>query len=407
MKKVLIITHWGGIAGGNVSLMQMARAIESMPNDYSLTVYCPNTPPEMFNWLHENKINVVTNNKLPATFNHYRGSDLPIFTFKSLRNIYQVLRRKGWTELSRIIDTVSPDIVILNSMTLCWMGPLIRKMGIKVICYNRETYAKGLFGIRTKFIKSTLMKNFDGVAFISNYDQEKTGKIRGISRVITDKVDIEVYNEIRGMTEEKKDINNNQPFRIAYLGGMSKLKGAHVIIKALASIKNEEIKLMFFKYGVKNKNTKYKQTLTRKIKRLFRLDYEEYVLKLINKNNLWDKVEFYPTVKNPENYILKSNLLVFPSTEPHQARPLYEAGAARVPIIITEFEQTKEFANNGINCLTFSRNRYSELATLILNVKNNRLKSNELIENNYLQTREKHNIKNLAKELDELIKRVL
>lgn len=400
MKKILIITHWGGIAGGNVSLMQVALTLDAMSEFYRVYVYCPNYPQEMLNWLNENQIEVIDGNA-PITLNHYMGSDRPIFTISNIKNIIQVLTKKGLQEISEIIINFKPDIVMLNSMTMFWMGNEIKKLGAKSVCFNRETYAKGTFGIRTYYIKRNLKKYFDGVIFISENDQLETGEIKGVSKVITDKVDIEKYVLLRNSLKENRCVSNNGEFVVLFLGGMSRLKGAHVIIKALSKLKNENIKLVFLKYELKEKRKTGSDcaTIKEKIKFYLGLNYEAYVLGLINKYDLWEKIDFHATVKNPEKFIVESDLLVFPSTKPHQARPLYEAGAAKVPIIITEFKQTKEFAINGHNCLTFAKENHKQLAELILSIKENKRLRDKLVKNNYLATKRKHDLRELANEL--------
>ncbi len=59
------------------------------------------------------------------------------------------------------------------------------------------------------------------------------------------------------------------------------------------------------------------------------MDYESKIINLINKYNLWDKIEFMEGRQDIWAMYDASDVVVFPSTLPHQSRPLYEAGFAK------------------------------------------------------------------------------
>ncbi|MGG0283592.1 glycosyltransferase family 4 protein [Peribacillus butanolivorans] len=408
MKKVFIIHHSGNIGGAGVSLFHIVNSIKSMREKYTVEVYCPSSPPSICDWLEANNIKVIKAQSTPILFNHYNGCNKFVLGRFSLKNIKDIAAKKGWQEIKNAIEISKPDIVAVNSMTLCWMGSLIKEMGIKVICFHRETYAKGLFGVRSEYIKKCLKRNFDGVCFISNHDSEVSGELSGIGEVITDKVDLDLYK-----FKDKKELRgklgiNIKSFNIAYVGGISKLKGAHVIIKALANIKNDNIRVVFLQYNSQKrlKTIKDCKNLYHKIKFAIGFDYEANLLKLIDRHNLWHRIDFFPPVTNPEKYILASDIVVFPSIKPHQARPIYEAGAARKPIIITNFNQTSEFTKDGFNCLTFSKENYIELSKKINILNKNKDLYNRLLQNNYKQTIKNHNLLNLPMELDEFFTKI-
>jgi glycosyltransferase involved in cell wall biosynthesis len=404
-KKVLIIHHCGYIGGAGVSLYHIALALNSMSERYDVEVYCPNNPPKICDLLEGNQIRTIRANDEPVLFSHYNGCNKFILGRFSLRNMFDVIRKKGWLEIKEAIKISNPDIVIVNSMTMCWLGSLIRKMGIKVVCFHRETYAKGLLGFRTKYIKKCLKNDFDGVAFISKHDLQETGKTTGVAKVITDKVDLNIYKNIDRYKVNNSMKSSNQQFSIVYLGGISKLKGCHILVKALAKLKNENVRLIFLQFGSQRrlKTIKDCKSTLHKIKYILGADYEAKILKLINKYSLWNKIEFIPSVTNPEKYILSSDIVVFPSTEAHQARPLYEAGAAQKPIIITEFNQTSEFAIDRFNCLTFKKGNHFELSEKINMLKDNKELYEILIKNNFMKSVEKHDLNHLPMELDKFL----
>lgn len=79
---------------------------------------------------------------------------------------------------------------------------------------------------------------------------------------------------------------------------------------------------------------------------------------------------FHPSTDKVEKYFTACDAAVFPSTLAHQARPIYEAGAAEIPIFISDFENTKEFVTEE-NGYCFQVNNAEELAERIPGVSTN------------------------------------
>jgi len=312
--------------------------------------------------------------------------------------------KRGWEEIKIAIERIEPDIIAVNSMTLCWLGPLIKKMKKKLVCFHRETYAKGMLGVRTCYIKNRLANDFDLVIFISQYDLEKTGPLRGKAAVITDKVEFDEYP-----IGNKEDLRKGLGLRadahiICYLGGISRLKGAHLAVKALAKLKDRNSRLLFLQFGIEKRLRYFRDcsTIRQKLKFILGFDYEANLLRLIDEYNLWDRIDFVPTVFEPARYIGASDVVVFPSTSPHQARPVFEAGAARRPVIITEFPNTMEYTVNMFNCLTFRDGDADGLAKMLELLKSDKTLYASLAENNFLNAKTTHDFRNLPKELHAL-----
>lgn len=400
MKKILIIHHSGTIGGAGISLLHIIRSIDK--EKFSVTVLCPNYPKDITNLLSHEKCEVIASNTSPKIFAHYNGGIKTALSLRTFKNLFDIIRDKK--EIYRYIKEIDPDIVAVNSMTLFWIGKIAKKLNKKTICFHRETYQKGLFGLRTKIIKQGLSKWFDKVAFISKYDFKESGDVRAIKKVIYDRVDFNLFNnysksvarKILSFSEEKK--------YILYLGGMSELKGSIIIMDAMKYLKNENIKLVFL-CSVKNiekpQFSKLK-SLKDKIKFLIKKDTKMKTLKILFNNGLENKVIFKELTPRPELYYKACDLIVFPSTKPHQSRPIYEAGISKIPILITDFDQTKEFAKDKFNVITFKKNDSKDLAEKIKMILQNKLDFNIIMNNNYKKTIENHNYETLKNDLDDL-----
>lgn len=170
LKRILLIHHCGVIGGAGVSLLHIVRAIDK--TKYKITVLCPDYPNEMIKLLQNEQCQVVGTKTSPKIFAHYNGGIPSAFSLKSIRNEFEILKDKK--QIEQYIKAIGPDIVAVNSMTLFWIGKIAKKMNKRTVCFHRETYQKGLFGVRTNIIKHGLSKWFYKGAFISWNDFNET-----------------------------------------------------------------------------------------------------------------------------------------------------------------------------------------------------------------------------------------
>lgn len=93
--------------------------------------------------------------------------------------------------------------------------------------------------------------------------------------------------------------------------------------------------------------------------------------------------------------------VVFPCHNPHQARPIYEAGIAKKPIIISDFPNYSEFVDDT-NAWLFPADDSQKLADCIENVFSQDIYTK--IQNNYRRTFEVNNLKTMPRELEKIFK---
>ena len=85
-----------------------------------------------------------------------------------------------------------------------------------------------------------------------------------------------------------------------------------------------------------------------------------------------------------------ADVLVFPATTPHQARPVFEAGAAKTPVIMPDFENTLEYVSNEDNGLIFKRKNSHDLSEKIRLIVQSKEFGQRLGEKNYEYTLKNH-----------------
>lgn len=401
MKHILVINHASTYGGAGISLEQVVDAIDKKKND--VTIYCNSDINVMADIFVAKGYKVVRALKSPITFSHYSGASYFIFSPVVLINMYRIFKDRE--KINALIAKINPDIVVVNSMTLFWVGDIIKKHDKKAICFDRESFTKGLFGIRTRIIKHCLNKYFDKIAFISKYDSDEIRGEEAKKVVIYDKVDVEKYSNLdtKRILREKLGLKDDL-FYVLYLGGASKLKGAELILKAMSYINDDHIKLVFMQHEGFSKVKRFAncQGIKNKINFVLGRDYEYQLSKIFFKYNLNNKVIFRPSATNIQNYFGACDVVVFPSTQAHQARPIYEAGAAKIPIIITDFQNTKEFVKNNYTGFEFKNNDILDLVSKIMNLYEKNIVIEPIITRNFTNTIENHNIIDLKQEINKL-----
>lgn len=392
---LVLVHHSGYLGGAGVSLIDIIYSLKQL--QINISVICPADPNTMKNILLDMGVNVICVDKVEI-FAHFSGSSNFALGLRMIRNVSSIIRNRK--KLIDLINSLNPDIVFLNSMTLFYLGKKLKKHGYITVCFHREMFIHGLFGIRTNYIKKHLSKYFDKVVFISKFDRDEAKLPLKKTIIITDKVNCS--QEISGLS----NMYFNKSIKyILYAGGMVDLKGAHIIVNALRYLP-KNIRLIFLQYDKSSFQTNifYIKSWKRLVKVILNIDYEFRVSKLIVKHNLLNQIDFYDTDRDVSKYYLASDLVVFPSTKPHQSRIIYEAGVYRKPVIVSDFENTQEFLKNGYNGLTFKANDAFDLSQKILECLTNIELTEEIVEKNYRETLNNHNLNDLKSELESLLK---
>ena len=395
MAKILIFHHYNSSLGAGLSLLHILESLDK--NNNSITVCIPNVEGDLAEKIRKMGIRVIFSKNV-ISYMHFSGNKNAFFSKAHLNNIKAIKQsEKGIRE---VIVTENPDIVVVNSMTLFWIGKIAKSYNIDTVCFNRETYRKGLLGIRSSYIKKALGEYFDVVAFLSNYDLKQT-PIRNAKFVrVTDKVDVSVYESLSQKQCRIEEKLPKEAKLLLYTGGMAKLKGPKTLVKALAQINDKNIKVVFLQYTpicIKGIIGKIKNLIKIILHRNLQHELETY----IKRHGLEDRVLFRPATDEVERYFVACDAVVFPCHDPHQARPIYEAGIARRPIIISDFPNYREFVDET-NGWLFPPDHAGELAKRISDVFSK--DSSEKVENNYKRSVSNNNLTTMKNELNEVFK---
>jgi len=373
IKNILFIHHYGGYGGAGISLI---NNIEMLKDDYRITVILPSYPDDMRNELLRLNVKVIEFNDVIGTVPIYSGGS-DFWKPSMYKSIFKIF---GFNKfLNKIIKTDNYDFVLVNSITLFWVGFKKNIQFEKLGCFVRETRDKRK-KISNILIKKIINKYFSKIFFISEFDKNTYEDRRSKSKYY-------LINDCMKKVNFIKSKNKNS-LNLLFLGGYQKIKGLDILLKALNYLNNKDIKLSIAG------DTEIKSSYANKIHKS---------INTLNKKGM--NIKVIGTVKNASDMYNDTDILIFPSRKPHQSRPLFEAGFYKIPVIITENEIVNERIENGFNGFKFEARNFKSLSRKIkLFIKNPNL-VNKLGENNYELSLKNHKFEdvkiNLLKAIEE------
>lgn len=385
-KKILMIHHSGLVGGAGVSFYNTWMALR---DKYTVVSYIDDDPPDLLMLLQDKGLNPHTFPFSLGKMTYYSGGNNLLklgFWYHALHSLFQISYWK------KVIRNEQPDLIIVNSKVLCWMGRLFKKLNVKSICFVRETILGSPKNLMNKIMRS-MLDNFTLVSFISNYDLDETGLSKAKAVVSYNVLEVSNYLDRLGKTAACEQLQiSSDSFNVLFVGGVNNLKGIDIAVKALASLKNENIKLIVSGNDVTpNISTKLSSSILSK-RKLAR--FSKALKEFIKYEYLEKQIKFIGVHTDMSIPYSACDILIIPMKKPHQARPAFEIGVQKKPVIISDFPQIHEFVKDRYNGLVFEPLNSEKLAQAIMELKNNRDLLVKLGENNYQHTMQYHTLDN-------------
>ncbi|MBQ2968287.1 MAG: glycosyltransferase family 4 protein [Clostridia bacterium] len=311
--KILFINHAGVWGGSSVSMMQLANALKNRGD--SVSFLNTTKPEDTCKRLEKDGFSVQ---RVPWVMSnpYYNGGVTNLLSPSFWSSMRHVCKTKKIIE--NCIKNSDCDLVIANSLTLFYTGAIAKKYGKKAICLQRETLPDTLYA---SHIRKQMAAHFDGLVFISAYDMHFFDKSDIFKTVLYDKVDFDLYDKQEGF------LNSDNPKKILFLGGINRLKGTLTALKALKETENCKLLIVSSKTFEEAQAQSYAKTC----------------LMYIRKHGLADKIEIVPPTQQVEQLYAACDTVLFSPTKAHQTRLIYEACAARKPIVVPDYDNLKEF----------------------------------------------------------------
>lgn len=321
---------------------------------YEIVVCCPDSPPDLSSWVRSQGYRHVSTRLPFPIFNHYNGgSSLLSRTF--VRGLWHGARyRARWSDLIRSVD---PQLVVVNSAVLAPLGQAIRRTRTPAMCFVRETFPATSRSLRTRMLYRMIDKSFDGVLFLSRHDQDAAALEAAASTVVRDCLSEGALGEgALGDLDRAsacRDIGvPEDTFNVLYVGGASRIKGLDVALAALGGLQPADIRLIVAGPSFADSGSSARTVVRRVVdRRTWR--FRNRVENLMTRPDVSGRTIVVGARDDMAACYASADVLVFPSTSPHQARPVYEAGLFGLPVIMSDFPETVDLVTDGVNGLTF------------------------------------------------------
>ena len=380
MEKIVIIHSALGFGGSIISLVDL---ISMLDKEYEVhIVLSKKVSDKVTNYLADYSSNILYYDKDPLIYAYYSGIKFP-FAIGFWRALFNFKNNLYWINL---IEQINPDIVLLNSSVLSPMVKVLQNSRRKFIVFNRETSKKRFCGIM-HYIMTRFLRSSDMVLFLSKYELQQfmlhLSKVEVISDVVRSS------SESTQSVKHQKGKHTN----LLFLGGISKLKGTHILLKAVSKLPASSWSL----------------TILGDIESMAHKGYfsKKYYKKCVGMIKKLSNIKLIGQVYNVNDYYSNCDIVIFPSTHPHQSRPIYEAGFMRKPIIISDFAETSEYLVNEHNGLAIKPMSYKELKKSIEYCLNNKVKVEQMGYNNYQMSLKYHSFSKEKHKLLSLINNML
>lgn len=402
--KILIIYHYNDLGGGTLSGIDIARAL---CNDYDIKISIPLISKNLKEKIGEfPKISYINGPSVP-TFSYYNGGGGFLKTM-----IKYATQFKNYEEWKDLLKAEKPDLLIFNSIVQWPLLVNLVKLNIPCMLFVRETMRGKLFWPINSYIKKKL-EMATGVAFLTEYDKKQwIGKKRAPANwtVIPDVVDksfhITSYYPIEDL--RKQEGLSKEDFVILYLGGFSKIKGILRIVNAMKYFSADtEIQLIILGNSsispIKNGDN-FINLIRRNITNIYRSWIENKIFRINSKGR---KILVKGLQIDVGKWYRISDLVVFPVAKVHQARPVYEAGIYKKPIIVPNYDNFRETVVDDFNGLYYNKNSSRDLANKILTLSNNKSYCKWLGNNNFEFTIKNHEFEKMSEYVLGTVRKVL
>ena len=271
----------------------------------------------------------------------------PIGIVSFVRGVLRWNRSKRAT--LALVQGIRPDLVHLNSVVLLPSATALNAASIPFVWQVREAPARGYFGIRKAFVSRALCRFGEEVVFICRSDQKAwTDQKRGT--VIYNFVDFKKFDFHHDQSTARRSLGIAAEAKVVlYLGGIARIKGVSILLEALAAVRKrfpETICLM--PNSTLESSGRFISRAARKLLPLIGSGvFAQQVKNQISELKLETALRLLPFQSSIATLIAASDLIAFPSIEPHFARPVIEAAAMAKPVIASDLGGVNELIEHG------------------------------------------------------------
>lgn len=323
-RKILFIQHAGGLGGSAYSLLYTLQGLREAGDECVVLLARPTA--DLGQLYRDAGFEVIADEPF-ALIDHSTVAVRPLWRLQTYTELTRAFvgARSVKQRLTAILGRTGCNLVHLNSMPLVPLAHELNSMRVPYAWHVREPPPNQ--GLRTNLIRN-VMRNCDGMIFLSHFDRTQwMGSDQGT--VVNNFVPQRFFDPPMSRLEARASLGI-QPEEVAalFLGGAHPAKGGDVLLRAMASplLRAEKIH-----WVIPNAMPPAPQRTVSRIARR--------VLALVGSgprsvrffNGLTRLTGVRVSLTNFQTdvlpYFVASDIVLFPATSPHFARPAIEAAA--------------------------------------------------------------------------------
>lgn len=387
----MYIQHATSLGGSVTSLLYL---IEKLPrNQWEPTVICIGKSMAVVEFFRSCKIPAFLEPGI-TVFPHTTGGWYRLFSPRGfwhfVRSLIAIPRTFHVTQ--ELVKRHQPDVVHLNSIVLLPCALALRGIGRSCIVHIRESIVNGHFGIRRAIIRNLLLNISAQLIFISNDEHEKLlSSEKGI--VIPDFVDFKYFDSALDRTTARIKLGFEKDDKIIlFLGGFSHIKGSHTFLKSVHEIRKRYPGVKVVITSVPGlSSTTIEARIGRFILPLLGQPTDrQKANKLIDSLDLSKSLILRGFINNVPDFMAACDILVFPSVEPHFARPVIEAAAMARPVVASRIGGVEELVIDGVTGVLVDPKNHQMLAHAVICLLEDSKLSNELSQRAFHYAKDKY-----------------
>ncbi|HEX6369444.1 MAG TPA: glycosyltransferase family 4 protein [Longimicrobium sp.] len=348
MRRILFIDHSARGGGATFSLAALIGALDR--GRYQPVVACIEDAPELLDAYRAAGAEALHAPGI-STFAHTTGGWDPLLTPAGVLRAARAAA--GFAPSARateaLVRRVGADIVHLNSLVLAPCAAGAHAAGARVVWQVRESVHPGHAGVRRRLLARMLARWAHEAVFISADDRRRlTGGRLGV--VIPNFVDERRFHAgVDGSAVRAElGIPPGAPL-VLFLGGVSAIKGAHVLLPALALARRRVPGLhALLAWAERPWSRSPAARAARAVLPMLGSGTErQRFVRAYDEAGMGDWARLLPFRPDPERLMAAADLVVFPSTVPHFSRPVIEAGAMARPVVASRLGGVEELVDDG------------------------------------------------------------
>ena len=350
MARILYVQHNPEVSGSTLSLLYLLEQLD--PARYEPTVLFHTGDGPGVDLFRRRGVPTVVRDDI-SFYAHSEAAHFTVRSERPWRPITELLRI--WPSALRMrayLGSHRFDLVHLNSSFQAPAALGARLAGVPIVWHVRERLWGGLLGVRLSLLRYVIDVCADRVIAISGYQAEGLRPSERIS-IIPNFVDFRHFDRSISPDGVRAEfgLSDHAPV-VGMLGGSLPHKGALTLVDAAAVLRQEFPHLRVLIIGCRPRAlspSRYRRLGRRVVEGVLAVEhYGERVERLVRELGLDATVTLVGVRTDVPALLAALDVLVFPATAPHFARPVVEAGAMAKPVIATGIGGAGEFVQDGV-----------------------------------------------------------